>query len=383
MKILNYLLILSIGLFIVSCEKDPDGPDADNQPVILTGVVDSPLTLEDRFDGITLPDYIITGKWVLNAGVTIKPGVIIEMDPEASIRVEADGFLKAVGLEDKPIVIQGKNKVQGYWDEITFDNSNNNNNIFERVIISDGGGGSYSSGMIEIKGSSMVKITNTLLDNSGSYGIYIVNENSSIPGFSENIISNSTNLPVRLFSNQLHFIDGATQYMNNANNNYIEVEGNGLYLDVTWKKLPVAALLIGPYNEIHGDLTVEAGSRFVMGADAKITVESTGSMKMVGTPTERITITADVQSPGYFESVVYEDSNNPLNALHYVDISYGGSGYAEANLWLSGGTMLEIMGCSINQSANYGIYVSRYSTLTDLGGNTFTGNTSDDIYVQP
>lgn len=382
MKILNYLLILSLGLFIVSCEKDTDGPVADNQPVILTGVVDSPLILEDRFDGISLPDYIITGKWVLNAGVTIKPGVNIVMDPEASIRVEADGFLKAVGLADNPIVIQGKNKVQGYWDEITFDNSNNNNNIFEWLIISDGGGGSYSSGMIEIKGSSMVRINNTLIDNSGSYGVYIVNEDSSIPGFADNIISNSANLPIRLYTSQLHFIDGATQYLNNANNNYIEVQGHDLLLDVTWKKLPVAVLMIGPYHKIHGDLTVEAGSRFVMGADAKLSVEPTGSMKMAGTPTERITITADVESPGYFESVTYEDSNNPLNALHYVDISYGGSGYDVANLWLSGSTRLEIMGCSINHSAEYGIYVSRYSTLTDLGGNTFSGNASDDIYVQ-
>ncbi|MCA1757260.1 MAG: hypothetical protein LC649_07375 [Bacteroidales bacterium] len=381
MKILNYLLILSIGLFIVSCEEGTDNPDG-NEPVILTGEISSPLILEDRFEGITLPDYLITGSLVLNAGVTIEPGVNIIMDPEASIRVRIDGFLKAVGLENNPIVIQGKSNISGYWDEITFDNSNNNNNIFERVIISDGGGGTFSSGMIEIKGSSKVNFTSTLIDNSGSYGIYIVNEESSLPNFSGNIISNCINLPIRLYTSQFHFIDGATQYLNNGNNNYIEVEGNGLYQDVTWKKLPVAALLMGPYNNIHGDLTVEAGSRFVMGADAKLNVESTGSMHLGGTPTQRISFTGDVQSPGYFESVTFEDSNNPLNALHYVDISYGGSGFDVANLWLSGGSRVEIIGCSFNYSAGYGVYVSRYSTLIDMGGNTYTGNTSVDTYYQ-
>jgi hypothetical protein len=382
MKILNYLLILSIGLFIVSCEEGSDNPEAENQPVILTGEVTSPLTLEDRFEGITLPDYIITGTWVLKAGVTIEPGVNIVMDPQAAIRVETAGFLKAIGLEENPIVIQGKENIQGYWDEISFDNSNSNNNIFERVIISDGGGGTYSSGMIDISGSSKVKIASTLIDNSGSYGIYVVNETSSLSGFSENIISNSTNLPIRLYTSQLHFIDGATQYLYNANNNYIEVEGNGLFLDVTWEKLPVVALLMGPYHKIHGDLTVEAGSRFVMGADAKLTVESTGSMHLGGTPTQRITFTADVQSPGYFESITYEDSNNMVNALYYVDISYGGSGYDVANLWLSGSSRVEMIGCSFSYSAGYGIYVSRYSTLIDMGSNSYTGNTSDNIFYQ-
>lgn len=382
MKILNYLLILSIGLFIVSCEKGTDDPVAENEPVILTGEVTSPLTLEDRFEGITLPDYIITGTWVLKAGVTIEPGVNIIMDPQAAIRVETAGFLKAIGLEENPIVIQGKEGIQGYWDEIAFEDSNSNNNIFERVIISDGGGGTYSSGMIDISGSSKVKIAYTLIDNSGSYGIYVVNETSSLSGFSGNIISNSTNLPIRLYTSQLHFIDAETRYLYNANNNYIEVQGNGLFTDVTWKKLPVAALMIGPYHKIHGDLTVEAGSRFIMGADAKLTVESTGSMHLGGTPTQRITFTGDVQSPGYFESVTYEDSNNTLNALHYVDISYGGSGYDVANLWLSGSSRVEMIGCSFSYSAGYGIYVSRYSTLIDMGSNSYTGNTSDNVFYQ-
>lgn len=382
MKILNYLLILSIGLFIVSCEEGTDNPEAENQPVILTGEVTSPLTLEDRFEGITLPDYIITGTWVLKAGVTIKPGVNIVMDPQAAIRVESAGFLKAIGLEENPIVFQGKEGIQGYWDEIAFEDSNSNNNIFERVIISDGGGGTYSSGMIDISGNSKVKIASTLIDNSGSYGIYVVNETSSLSGFSGNIISNSTNLPIRLYTSQLHFIDAETIYLYNANNNYIEVEGNGLFLDATWKKLPVAALLMGPYHKIHGDLTVEAGSRFIMGADAKLTVESTGSMHLGGTPTQRITFTGDVQSPGYFESVTYEDSNNTLNALHYVDISYGGSGYDVANLWLSGSSRVEMIGCSFSYSAGYGIYVSRYSTLIDMGSNSYTGNSSDNIFYQ-
>ncbi len=103
---------------------------------------------------------------------------------------------------------------------------------------------------------------------------------------------------------------------------------------------------------------------------------------MTGTVSERITFTSNVESPGYFQGIIYDDSNNPLNKMHYVDISYGGSGYGESNLWVRGSSRITIGNSSFNHSSNYGIYVSRDAILNDDGGNTFTGNTADDIFVQ-
>ncbi|MCF8331709.1 MAG: hypothetical protein K9H84_04580 [Bacteroidales bacterium] len=80
---------------------------------------------------------------------------------------------------------------------------------------------------------------------------------------------------------------------------------------------------------------------------------------IICTFSEKISIVSDVLFPGYFEGVVYEDFNNPLNELQYVDIAYGGSGPG-ANLWLSGATQIKVVNSSFNYSANYGIYVSRY-----------------------
>ncbi len=57
--------------------------------------------------------------------------------------------------------------------------------------------------------------------------------------------------------------------------------------------------------------------------------------------------------------------------------------FGKANVWCGGSTRIEIANSSFNYSANYGIYLARNVSFTDGGGNSFTGNSADDIYVQP
>jgi hypothetical protein len=377
MKKIKWLLILSVAFSISACE-DPD--QNLNLAIELSGEVNSSMLLEDhRDEGY---DYYVTGKWSLNADVTIMPGVSIMMKPESSILVNTNGSLNAVGAEIKPIIIEGEINTKGAWGEIVFDNSNNPKNEFNFVMISDGGGDSYSLATIEISGNSQVKITNSIIENSGEYGIHLMNENSVLREFSNNIVNDCESYPVYIYVDQLHVIDETNAFYDNGDYNYIVVESGNIAKNVTWKKLTAPVLFLGPYNIITADVTVAPGAGFVMGDGALLTVEPEGSLNMTGTVSERITFTPKVESPGYFQGIIYEDSNNPLNKMSYVDISYGGSGYGESNLWVRGSSRITIGNSSFNHSSKYGIYVSRDATLNDGGGNTFSGNAADNLFVQ-
>jgi len=369
-------MLSALVLLVAACEKD--------EPIIssqdLSGTVESPIILEDIIKGPGA-DYYITSKWTLNAAVTINPGVNIMMKSGASIYVNEEGSINAEGTALLPIAIFGEQSTKGYWADITFASSNQPANIMEYVYISDGGNG-FGDGLLTIKGNTQLSMSNCIISNSKKYGLFVVNEDVRIPVFEYNNISQCSDYPIGLYTSQLHSLDSTTHFLNNGDNNAIEVTGNTLSENVIWKNLQVPVLFTGPYNNIQGDVTVEAGAVFLMGPEALIRVESEGSFYLNGTIDEPIIIQGKVDSPGYFASITFDDSNNPLNEMDNVHLANGGGGYYNSNIAITGSSHLKIGNCNISSSSGHGLYVSRTSTLTDIGNNTFSEITQDDIFVQ-
>jgi len=233
-----------------------------------------------------------------------------------------------------------------------------------------------------VKGNSQLSMSNCIISNSKKYGLFVVNEDVQLPVFEQNDISQCTDYPIRLYTNQLHYLDSTTHFLNNGDNSAVEVTGSELSENVVWKNLRAPVLFTGPYNNIQGDVTVEAGSVFLMGPEALIRVKSEGSFHLNGTIDEPIIIKGKVDSPGYFASITFEDSNNSLNEMNNVHLANGGGGYYNSNIAITGSTHLKVSNCNISSSSGHGLYVSRYSTLTDMGNNTFSAITGDDIFIQ-
>jgi len=371
-------MVSAFVLLVVACETGDDESIISSRD--LSGTVESPTILEDIIEGPGA-DYYITSKWTLNAAVTINPGVNIMMKSGASIYVNEEGSINAEGTALLPIAIFGEQSTKGYWADIDFDNSNQPANIMKYVFISDGGNG-YGDGLLTVSGNSQLSMSNCMISNSKKYGLFVVNEEVRIPVFEYNNISQCSDYPIGLYTSQLHFIDSTTHFLNNGDNSVIEVTGNTLSENVIWKNLRVPVLFTGPYNNIQGDVTVEAGAVFLMGPEALIRVESEGSFHLNGAIDEPIIIQGKVDSPGYFASITFDDSNNPLNEMNYVHLANGGGGYYNSNIAITGSTHLKISNCNISSSSGHGLFVSRYSTLSDMGNNTFLEITGDDIFVQ-
>ena len=143
-----------------------------NNTVNLLSITDREFNRKD----IVIPKLNIPISWggieLNNGSISIEPGADIRMVAASEIVVR--GEFTAVGTEDAPINITGRNQVAGSWKGLSL--SGAGRKTFQNVVIENGGESGETSGAIEIdctQGQSFtVDIDNTELSGSESWGIF-------------------------------------------------------------------------------------------------------------------------------------------------------------------------------------------------------------------
>jgi parallel beta-helix repeat protein len=147
--------------------------------------------------------YILDGIFRIesNSGskLTIEPGTTVKFTESARIYVGNAsgefGILVADGEPDNKITFTSAAPAgfesQGDWDGIWFYNGTGNGTILDNCVISYGGGYSSNSGNLNMlnQAPGIPEISNCLIENSGSYGIYLGNNAS--PTLTNNTFSNN------------------------------------------------------------------------------------------------------------------------------------------------------------------------------------------------
>lgn len=390
MKVLEkkfwFLGFVSFLILLLACGKDDDNNDFSDdvigEPVVLTGIQDVPLVLENVFANPNTPDYVLEGNWRLEAPVEVKPGVRILVRANAVININASGSFKAEGTADAPIYIEGEEDSKGFWRHISV-GSNSLNNVLDHCVISNGGGGNTlasGNGTIRIESNSQIAITNTTIRQSDRYGIVASSSQGfGIAAFSNNTIHDCTSYPVSLFLNQIGEIDETSEYYDNGFN-LIEVKSQNIEGNLSIQKASVPYLINGN-SSVNAFLEINEGTTIKMGPQARLTIGNTGSLAISGTASNRVTITGNENVPGYWDYIYYNGSNSNNNYVKYADISYGGgsslnccSGMISLN-----DALFNLEESSLNNSARFGLKIRGNTTFNDLGGNTFSNNASGDI----
>lgn len=162
-------------------------------------------------------------------------------------------------------------------------------------------------------------------------------------------------------------------------------------------------------------LTVEPGTTIEFASGACLRMEDMGALHAVGTAAAVITFTGQQHTAGFWQGLFFINSNNTENELTYCSVTdAGGSNnnyedaaitVGKAPIYTDGGARLVLNNTEISNSEGYGLYVSKYSTITQINNcvitgnalapvhllaanwdvvdddNTFTGNSDDYIYV--
>jgi len=129
--------------------------------------------------------YYIGGYLNIDGGIVIlEPGVELVFDEGAWLTMHGNGELRALGTAEQRVVFRGRKAEAGYWEGITFWDSDWDTNEFNYVEIYHSGntdGLSNPFAAIRLRYQSTVKVSNSIIADNARYAI-ACDEQSNVVG---------------------------------------------------------------------------------------------------------------------------------------------------------------------------------------------------------
>ena len=268
------------GLMLFSCSSDDDTNPIDDDPIVELPpiVLDCDYFSEDRIltDDPQRPvDYVITCYANVQGSLKIEPGVVIEFENHAGLRVNLNSKVFEIkGTATNPVILTGTSKQKGYWRGIFLTEAHNPNNLIEHTVIEYAGSQNLTGsspvyeGSLALRGVSStppqaLTLNHVEIRNGGSVGIdyHRLQKNATV-STSNLTITGNEDVPVKVSAEMAHIFDNTSSYSGNASDflNITSDHGTLNNMDVSWQKLDVPYLVDGRVHireEAH--LTIEAG----------------------------------------------------------------------------------------------------------------------------
>ena len=348
-----------------------------------------------------LDDLVDTGQYVNSGDLTLRDvgvpllssGIVIDAEHSLSVLPGVElifrnnspfkvyGLISVQGTVESPVEFRGEYQVPGSWRGLFIENSGVTQ--LSNLIISDAG--AYTTETSKI-GNLMIRegtvdLHNIELNNGAHYGFALLRNSVNIIRVKNIKISNTTRVAY-LHSNQLTEL---TQILTveNVQQNTIDVFTNGS-VDTS---LIISNL--GPdYNVLNGIyitsniLKINKGVTLKFDAGAGIRVGSFGSLVVSGSESQKVRLTGNNASSGYWQGVMLENSQSNQNSLDHVIIENAGTSLAAIQLDCSLGESikLSISNSTILNSVGWAVYLDDPECSVELGDNVvFTGNQLGDI----
>ncbi len=366
-------------------------------PVVTTKTIDCNTTIpevwEDLNDGV---DYVVKCNLRIEKDIIIKPGVKIQFEAGAGFGVYsgANISLNMVGTKEKPIILEGKTATAGAWKGLEFSQNKSLKNQWEYVTVRHAGDG--LTGGLQI-GDSNVWIKNSVFSENKGFGIAVTDGKTNFKAFESNTFANNTKSAIKLFYNQIGYLDSKSIYLNNAQK-YIEVLGISTEDAIVVQKIDIPYRIIDDID-LRASLTLNAGVTFEFANDVSLYTRFVKSAAFIvdGTATDPVRLIGAVPNTKGVWAGISLLNNNVESKLNYCIIDGAGS-RAETtnfNFWfektataaitIDGSGYKEsyrgiVTNCTVTNSGGYGIAYSVYSkNAVTVKDNTFKDNAKANV----
>lgn len=341
--------------------------------------------------------YHVSQTPVIGDGVTLllEPGVQMHFAAGTGLEFVQGQTLVAHGTPAEPILLTGDVAQRGFWKGLRFESTDNATGRLEYVTVEYAGSTTADndpdSAAIKLTSDSRpvhMSLSHVTLRESQGWGLWVAD--SAWMMFESNTLTANTLGPVSIGSSAAGLLDAKSSYKGN-DVDLVRVRSNRLDTNPAWHSLDVPYLIAGT---MHVDVPwyLAPGTEFVMGAGATIWVMGdTAAFNAVGTAAAPIVIAGLDPTPGSWNAIIFDGSNNTDNHLDFVTVRHGGGGTEQEDLAAivatadSHGVTLSVTNSTITDSNRYGIWLSANATAnSDIDtSNTFSGNASGDVFQQP
>lgn len=321
-----FFILVSYAIFS-SCKKDDDNVNPkDNDPVVLScGELDIPRTLTNDPDRPV--DYLIGCNMAVKSELVIEPGVVIEFAAGTGLDIIDGGSISAIGTASEPILFTGVEKVKGSWGGIMIHSSSPLNKLQFVTVEYGGQEGKWPnsvSGNVNTWVNARLVMNNSKLNKSFTYGLNVYHLGAANVTLNENTYKEN-NIPLRVNGNSVWIPSPTDDYTGNVDSRVeVVLYTSSISVDMTWRKVNVPYKIAGTQNlTISANLTIEPGTQIEMGQNTGINVNESGSLKIVGSPSDRIIIRGALGVKGSWHKIFYKGTN-VNNEIGYADILHGG-----------------------------------------------------------
>lgn len=355
------LLAFIVLLAITGCKKELLVPQA----IEIAGEINTDSVWQHRENATV--DYIISGSVFINAKLTIRAGTIIQLKQNASLFVDNDGMLSAIGEPGRRITITAVPGTK--WGSIVFYSESDTNRLYYCDISHGGKESLVTVGAMVVVGQNSyaegkVAIRDCVLEASAGHGLY-VNDRSKVNYFYNNAFNNNAGFPVTVTTENVTDINGTATFSANGKN-YVEIRD---CVFPTGEGQTLTKLAVDYYIQetvtFHGYDTIQQGVVVKFSSNGALRVDDiggiTGYMNIQGTSAQPVTFEGGqgswkgilISGGGVhnFEHTVIKDAGSTANVY----------GQQAGVVVESPSSYVSIRDCVFDNSGGYGI---------DLGGNT-------------
>ncbi len=387
-------LLASVAVFFNACR--PDDTPLPVDPILYSGTLSQNLTLTDLNEDPSLPDYCITGTWMIKGTLTIEPGVVIAFESDGGLQIDdVDGVILANGTAARPIVFTGKTKTMGFWRGVYVE-SEDVRNVLNNVVIEYAGSNAVNGSWYNIEAGlamrsiGVLTLTNTEIRHNQGVG-FAVQNGADLRGFTNNYFHHNQAAAMRTTIDQLGKLDAASRFTGSNGTDGVEVYASvhNEATEVTWPAFTdgSAYYFVGE-GELDSGVRIQAGATLKFASSVRFLVDdgANGYLIANGTASNPITFTGTVVGAGpVWDGIVFH-SPDVRNAMSYCVVENGGNdpldgswlGSNRANIGVRNIARVNITNCTIRNSGGCGIYLQSGTAATQ-SSNTFSGNLIDDV----
>ncbi|MEM9986280.1 MAG: right-handed parallel beta-helix repeat-containing protein, partial [Bacteroidota bacterium] len=340
--------------------------------------VSTPTTWQN---GSAAIDYVVPNGCVIDITdvLTIEPGTVVQFEENSGLGIYNNGALKAVGTENLPIVLEGKDNVRGYWRGIHLETNTLNNQLDHVTIANAGSNYVYccnTPASLFLKGGT-ISIKNTTIRGGSEYGIY-ANGASSLREYENLTITEHSEAPLFIDVERISELDGLGSDYSGNDQAYIKVLDSDVGQETRIPANNVPYLFEGQVYNVTEALTIEEGVEIAFEENGGLGVYDNGSLKVNGTAGKPVIIRGLESSRGYWRGL-HVASNSINNVLNWLEIRDAGSDYVYccntvASLYIPDGKV-NLENVSISNGAAYGIATKAAATFSGFESVSVTTHT--------
>lgn len=346
---------------------------------------------------VTVPEgcYLVEEDLHVSSGAVLRlsPGVILRVAGEVGLEIEADGALRAEGTAGKPILLTGQEAKRGFWNGVTFTNSESEDNVLAWVTIEHAGakerldsaakplhaGLTLASTGFEVRAS----LRNTTLRESAGYGLFLAAE-AVVPAFTGNTLTHNTTGAAYAYAEAVHGLRCDSTYRGN-DVDLVHVDAGGEFGETprSWDALDVPYRMDAVFI-LQTSLTLAPGAalRFTEGSGIRVLGDQS-ALLAEGSAAEPITFSGMDPIAGFWNGLYFAntddaDPERPRSRLKHVVIEHGGAyTFNDSNAEpVNGNLLLDSSGwpvavmveeTTIRESSGYGLWLDCLATLPGTG----------------